>query len=111
MTEVLVDGNNVEKSELSAGEELQTPQMVPRPAFPGKGVYPALAARLMGEHIGILSKSHAEYRANLQQNLTDAMDALPKLATGIDVNVRFNGITGCGPVFASFSYRQRMQWA
>ena len=36
--------------------------------------------------------SSAEYGANLQANLSDAISLLPKLTTGIDVNVRFDGI-------------------
>ncbi|GAB4817828.1 hypothetical protein N2152v2_004874 [Parachlorella kessleri] len=35
-----------------------------------------------------------EYRANLQHNLTEALALLPKLTTGIDVNVRFHDIRG-----------------
>lgn len=35
-----------------------------------------------------------EYRANLQQNVEDAMALLPKLTTGVDVNVRFDSIRG-----------------
>jgi hypothetical protein len=31
-----------------------------------------------------------EYRANLQHNLSDAISLLPKLTTGVDVNVRFD---------------------
>lgn len=31
--------------------------------------------------------------SNLEQNISDAMDILPKLKTGLDVNVRFTGIT------------------
>ena len=33
-----------------------------------------------------------EYRANVQQNIADAIALLPKLATGVDVNVRFDHI-------------------
>lgn len=32
-----------------------------------------------------------EERANYEQNFQDAMSVLPKLATGLDVNVKFNG--------------------
>jgi hypothetical protein len=35
-----------------------------------------------------------DYRANLQQNIADAIGQLPKLATGVDVNVRFHDIRG-----------------
>lgn len=35
-----------------------------------------------------------EYRANTQQNVADAIAQLPKLATGIDVNVSFCDIRG-----------------
>lgn len=33
-----------------------------------------------------------EYKANLERNLADAIALLPKLTTGVDVNVRFDGI-------------------
>eukprot|EP00887_Chlorella_sp_A99_P005413 scaffold1.g5413.t1 len=36
----------------------------------------------------------AEYKANMQQHLADAIALLPKLTTGIDVNVRFHDIQG-----------------
>ena len=32
----------------------------------------------------------AEYRANLQRNIADAIAMLPKLTTGVDVNVKFH---------------------
>lgn len=35
-----------------------------------------------------------EYKANLQQNIADAIALLPKLATGLDVNIRFQDIRG-----------------
>ena len=39
-----------------------------------------------------LANANEDYRANLQQNIADAISLLPKLATGIDVNVRFHDI-------------------
>ena len=33
-----------------------------------------------------------EYKANLEANVADSIAILPKLTTGVDVNVRFNGI-------------------
>ena len=33
-----------------------------------------------------------DYRANTQQNIADAIAQLPKLATGIDVNVGFTSV-------------------
>ena len=39
-----------------------------------------------------LANSSSEYRANLQRNIADTIAFLPKLTTGLDVNVRFNGI-------------------
>ncbi|XVE84200.1 hypothetical protein DITRI_Ditri16bG0151300 [Diplodiscus trichospermus] len=35
---------------------------------------------------------NTEYVANLQRNINDALDLLPKLATGIDVNIKFRRI-------------------
>lgn len=35
-----------------------------------------------------------DYMANLEQNVADAINLLPKLCTGVDVNVRFNSIKG-----------------
>ncbi len=35
-----------------------------------------------------------EYRANLQHSVTDALALLPKLTTGIDVNLRFHDVRG-----------------
>lgn len=40
-----------------------------------------------------------EHKLNLQHNLSDAIALLPKLTTGIDVNLRFHDIRGfevCG---------------
>ncbi len=34
------------------------------------------------------------YAADLQQNLSDSLDSLHKLAVGMDVNVRFNSVFG-----------------
>ena len=41
-----------------------------------------------------LASMDDDYRANTQQNVADAIAQLPKLATGVDVNVRFNSIRG-----------------
>lgn len=38
------------------------------------------------------STTVSEYKANLERNLADAIALLPKLTTGVDVNVRFDGI-------------------
>lgn len=35
-----------------------------------------------------------EYKLNLQHNVQDAISLLPKLTTGIDVNIRFHDIRG-----------------
>jgi hypothetical protein len=37
----------------------------------------------------LLQTKSEEYERNQQQNIADAMQTLPRLATGIDVNVRF----------------------
>lgn len=36
----------------------------------------------------------AEFTANLERNLADALRVLPKLCTGVDVNLRFNDVRG-----------------
>ena len=41
-----------------------------------------------------LAKATEEYRANLLQNVQDGIGLLPKLCTGVDVNVRFDSIRG-----------------
>lgn len=52
--------------------------------------------QMLAEHLLDSNFSRAEgsseYRANLQHNLSDAISLLPKLTTGIDVNVRFDGV-------------------
>ena len=35
-----------------------------------------------------------EYKANLRKNVADAISILPKLTTGVDVNVRFHDVKG-----------------
>ena len=45
-----------------------------------------------GEDRLIQSGATAEYQANLQRNLNDAIAMLPKLCTGVDVNVKFHDI-------------------
>lgn len=56
----------------------------------------ARAVQMLAEHLLDSNFSRAEgsseYRANLQHNLSDAISLLPKLTTGIDVNVRFDGV-------------------
>ena len=39
-----------------------------------------------------LAATSPEYRANVSQSLGDAIALLPKLATGVDVNVRFHNV-------------------
>ena len=39
-----------------------------------------------------LAATSLEYRANVSQSLGDAVALLPKLATGVDVNVRFHDV-------------------
>lgn len=36
-----------------------------------------------------MQSKDAEYAQNQQQNIADAIDLLPRLATGIDVNIKF----------------------
>ncbi|CAI5468843.1 unnamed protein product [Closterium sp. Yama58-4] len=50
-----------------------------------------VAHRLLDSNTGMEGRS-AEYISNRQQNVADCMALLPRLATGIDVNVRFTGI-------------------
>lgn len=61
----------------------------------------ARAVQLLAEHLldtnfsrlqGSSGGGGDEYQANLQHNLSDAIALLPKLTTGIDVNVRFDHI-------------------
>lgn len=54
----------------------------------------ALVADFLIESNALQGSSSAvpEYKANLERNLADAIALLPKLSTGIDVNVRFDGI-------------------
>ena len=51
---------------------------------------------MLAEHLLDSNFSRAdgssEYRDHLQHNLSDAISLLPKLTTGIDVNVRFDGV-------------------
>ena len=39
-----------------------------------------------------LAGSSSEYSANVRQNIADTISSLPKLTTGVDVNVRFHDI-------------------
>lgn len=41
-----------------------------------------------------LARMDSDTRANLRQNIADAITQVPKLATGLDVNVRFQDIRG-----------------
>lgn len=36
----------------------------------------------------------AEFQANFHQNIADAVELLPKLTTGVDVNIQFHDIRG-----------------
>lgn len=55
----------------------------------------ALAANFLIESNSVdTSDATPEYRANLERNLADVMTMLPKLCTGVDVNLRFNDIKG-----------------
>ena len=53
-----------------------------------------LAEYLLDINASRQSQSDAtdEYRANLEANVSDAIATLPKLTTGVDINVRFNGV-------------------
>lgn len=53
---------------------------------------PATGAASVGVAGG--GPSGSAYSADLQQNLTDSLDSLHKLAVGMDVNVRFNSVFG-----------------
>nr|GEY77719.1 ubiquitin carboxyl-terminal hydrolase MINDY-1 isoform X2 [Tanacetum cinerariifolium] len=50
-----------------------------------------VAERLIDSNSNVENKS-AEYVENQQQNIADAIDLLPRLATGIDVNIKFTRI-------------------
>lgn len=50
-----------------------------------------VAERLLDTNLNVSGKD-AAYVSNQQQNISDAIALLPKLATGIDVNVRFKSI-------------------
>ncbi|KAL5748631.1 hypothetical protein ACOSP7_025674 [Xanthoceras sorbifolium] len=50
-----------------------------------------VAERLIDSNINVNNKD-AEYVENQQQNIADAIDLLPRLATGIDVNIKFRRI-------------------
>eukprot|EP00890_Picochlorum_soloecismus_P004171 jgi/Picsp_1/4755/NSC_02123-R1_protein fam63a len=53
-----------------------------------------LAEYLLDTNFAKSEQSTEDYKANLQHNLADAISLLPRLATGIDVNVKFNDIQG-----------------
>jgi MINDY deubiquitinase len=59
-------------------------------AWRGRRHRPPLSQRIGLSTAACLATS----RANLTRNLADAVTLLPKLATGIDVNVRFHDIRG-----------------
>ncbi|EPS62484.1 hypothetical protein M569_12306 [Genlisea aurea] len=50
-----------------------------------------VAERLIDSNINLNSKADG-YAENQQQNISDAIDLLPRLATGIDVNIKFRRI-------------------
>ncbi|KAF8412340.1 hypothetical protein HHK36_000302 [Tetracentron sinense] len=50
-----------------------------------------VAERLIDSNINVDNKD-AGYVENQQQNISDAIDLLPRLATGIDVNIQYNRI-------------------
>ena len=53
-----------------------------------------LAEYLLDTNFAKSELSTEDFQANLQHNLADAISLLPRLATGIDVNLRFNDIQG-----------------
>lgn len=53
-----------------------------------------LAEYLLDTNFAKSEQSTEDFQANLQHNLADAISMLPRLATGIDVNLRFNDIQG-----------------
>ncbi|EFJ51389.1 hypothetical protein VOLCADRAFT_120460 [Volvox carteri f. nagariensis] len=57
-----------------------------------------VAERLVDSNLGSATGSHGHaFAADLQQNLSDSLDSLHKLAVGMDVNVRFNSVFGFEP--------------
>ncbi|GLI62230.1 hypothetical protein VaNZ11_004796 [Volvox africanus] len=57
-----------------------------------------VAERLVDSNLGsAAAASSSAYAADLQQNLSDSLDSLHKLAVGMDVNVRFNSVFGFEP--------------
>ena len=57
--------------------------------------FQARAVQMLAEHLLDSNFSRggtSEFKANLQHNLSDAISLLPKLTTGIDINVKFDGI-------------------
>lgn len=59
----------------------------------------AIAERIIDSNTTTAAPSYAasSYEQNLRQNVSDCLEVLGKLATGIDVNVRFNSIHGFEP--------------
>ncbi|KAL4548019.1 hypothetical protein Ndes2526B_g07229 [Nannochloris sp. 'desiccata'] len=72
-------------------------QSIDLPAGAGE-VTQSRAVQILAEHLLDTNfsrsegGSNAEFRANLQHNLSDAIALLPKLCSGLDVNVRFDGV-------------------
>ena len=53
-----------------------------------------LAEYLLDTNFAKSEHAGEDYKANLQHNLSDAIAILPSLTTGIDVNIRFNDVSG-----------------
>ena len=53
-----------------------------------------LAEYLLDRNFAASDSANEDMKANMQFNLADAISLLPRLTTGIDVNVRFNDIRG-----------------
>ena len=78
---------------------LATPEGPPVQADPKNMFVQDRLVSLVAEHL-LDSNNEArlgpsvsmDYKANLQRNIADAITLLPKLTTGIDVNVRPSGI-------------------
>lgn len=51
----------------------------------------------------MLQNKDAGYVENQQQNIADAIDLLPRLATGIDVNIKFRRLNWLYDKYSSFS--------
>ncbi|KAG0463206.1 hypothetical protein HPP92_021682 [Vanilla planifolia] len=64
---------------------------VDEPEVPQQKLLSLVADRLIGSNSNVQDKDFG-YLINQQQNIADAIDLLPRLATGIDVNVQFRKI-------------------